>query len=282
MAAKAYLSHQERTANEPRDPTLHSVKVRDIEQVVNSIRLIRLVPNETQPTIKFLPGQWLDVHIPGIYKAGGFTLTSTPEDLSPSTDDEYPYLELAIQNAPSNPAAAWLWRPQHEILKSDLDVRVGGSFTWPPSTIKPERIHKVVLVAGGIGINPLISICSALSRSSHINSIKVLYSTRLTTSSSKVLFLERLNALSQKQSTTTVQLFLTGSTPLERTCESMKAAKLQRIRLDDLIDAIGPATGRASTICYVCGPSKMTDDVVKYLAAQEGMDRSRVLCEKWW
>lgn len=102
--------------------------------------------------VKFLPGQWLDVHIPGLDKAGGFTVTSTPDDVLTSSESEQPYIELAIQRSPRNPAAAWLWRPEEEILGRDLNVRFGGSFTWPPPNLDLSAIKKVVLIAGGVGI----------------------------------------------------------------------------------------------------------------------------------
>lgn len=61
-------------------------------------------------------------------------------------------MELAVQKSPSNPPAAWLWRPREEILGKELSVRVGGSFVWPPSGIDIEEIRNVVFVAGGVGI----------------------------------------------------------------------------------------------------------------------------------
>lgn len=121
----------------------------------------------------FLPGQWLDVFIPSISQAGGFTITSTPADsqLLPSPEPpteslsieeedlppvpsmgRAPYVELAVQESPSNPPAAWLWRPKEEILGKELDVRVGGSFVWPPAGLDLKDIRNVVFVAGGVGI----------------------------------------------------------------------------------------------------------------------------------
>lgn len=121
----------------------------------------------------FFPGQWLDVHVPSVSNAGGFSITSTPADaqvfpsLEPSDElapaDEAvappldprgrePYVELAVQKAPSNPASAWLWRPKEEILGNELSVRVGGSFVWPPSSVELEEIRNVVFIAGGVGI----------------------------------------------------------------------------------------------------------------------------------
>ena len=100
--------------------------------------------------LKFLPGQWLDTFIPGLAQAGGFTITSTPRDAKPSKS--YPsYLELAVQKS-KNPPAQWLWRPEQEIVGSQIVVRVGGSFTWPPPAVDVQKIDRVVLVAGGVGI----------------------------------------------------------------------------------------------------------------------------------
>jgi hypothetical protein len=59
-----------------------------------------------------------------------------------------------VQNSPSNPPAAWLWKPTKEILGREVNVRVGGSFVWPPAAtiLSPTQIQKVVFFAGGVGI----------------------------------------------------------------------------------------------------------------------------------
>jgi hypothetical protein len=31
-------------------------------------------------------------------------------------------------------------------------VRVGGSFVWPPASVRTDEIHRIVFVAGGVGI----------------------------------------------------------------------------------------------------------------------------------
>lgn len=138
------------------------------------------------PHQQFLPGQWLDVYVPGVPKAGGFTITSTPSRArgrrtsAPSTETAaatttaaeeevgggggepgayaYAYLELAVQKSPENPPAAWLWQEEGTILDKELRVRVGGSFVWPPPGINVRSsLRKAVFVAGGVGVNPLIS-----------------------------------------------------------------------------------------------------------------------------
>lgn len=100
--------------------------------------------------VKFLPGNWLDVFIPGLNKAGGFTITSTPSEAKPTTHLP-PSLELAVQQS-TNPPAQWLWQEPEVILGSELLVRVGGSFTWPPPQLDAAQIDRLVLIAGGVGI----------------------------------------------------------------------------------------------------------------------------------
>lgn len=51
-----------------------------------------------------------------------------------------------------NPPAQWFWKPQEEILGSQLVVRVGGKFTWPAPQLESSTIDRLVLVAGGVGI----------------------------------------------------------------------------------------------------------------------------------
>ena len=96
-----------------------------------------------------MPGQWLDVYLPGLPQAGGFTITSTPFSSRPASYI-HPYLELAVQKS-RNPPAQWLWRPEAEILGTELRVRVGGSFHRPPR-LDIDHIDRLVLVAGGVGI----------------------------------------------------------------------------------------------------------------------------------
>lgn len=62
-----------------------------------------------------------------------------------------PYVELAVQKS-ENISAQWLWRPEEDILGSQISIRVGGSFTWPPPKLEVDKIDRLVLIAGGVGI----------------------------------------------------------------------------------------------------------------------------------
>lgn len=231
--------------------------------------------------------------VPGIAKAGGFTLTSTPREASLARlgdSAQHPYLELAIQKSPDNPPAAWLWRPEEDILRQTLNVRVGGSFVWPPAGVSLGCLKTIVLVAGGVGINPLISICAHIIEQDEPVTIHLLYSTRAPTpckSRDNVLFLSRIldlqkHASSASKSKLDLQLFVTGESVIAGTGVLPDESIYRRMSDEDVLAAIGNPAKRASTVCYVCGPPVLTDHCVDLLRRQESMEPDRVLCEKWW
>lgn len=61
-------------------------------------------------------------------------------------------MELAVQDSPSNPPAAWLWKPREQIIGKEVNIRVGGSFVWPPTGVDRRQVKNVVFIAGGVGI----------------------------------------------------------------------------------------------------------------------------------
>lgn len=235
---------------------------------------------------QFLPGQWLDVHIPGIPKPGGFTITSTPH--------EPDYLELAVQESPSNPPAAWLWQPIPEIINTELTVRVGGSFVWPPSNVNLQEVKRVLFVAGGVGVNPLMSIISHLAQLPlQLYTISFLYSIRDPgdlQALSSVLFLDRLVGLfASLRVYGELVLYLTSGENGPWSPESIVEiggfrlrCRRRRITKDDLVDVLGHVDLRQSTVVYICGVPAMTDELVHVARRATGMDPKKVLCERWW
>lgn len=244
--------------------------------------------------------------MPSLPRAGGFTITSTPASaIASPKNPTAPYLELAIQKS-SNPPAKWLSQPAESILGTQLTVRVGGSFTYPPPNLDVRGIERLVLVAGGVGINPLISIFKFLIEihaSQRPKEIHFLYATKAATPSldpQEILFLTRLQdlvAAAAEPRDVTLSLYLTGAldggdlgyAPGERIEDGRLPNRsfARRFGKEDLVGAIdgwkkGMGGGRDGTVAYVCGPQRMTDEVVDYLRGLEGMGESRVLCEKWW
>jgi ferredoxin-NADP reductase len=232
------------------------------------------------------------VHVPGLPHAGGFSITSPPSALAGPA----PYLELAVQYAPSNSHAVFLSRPSLELLSTELQVRVGGSFVWPP-VVSPEGLRRAVFVAGGIGINPLMSMLSNLAdvapREGLPFRVKILYSVRdpgPRRQSKEILFLSRLAAVVEKLGDfDALELFLTPGKDDGKDGMAVIGGedgealyRGRRVRGEDLERVLGPVEERSGTVVYVCGVPGMTEKLVRRAKKAEGMDERHVLYEKWW
>jgi len=112
--------------------------------------------------------------------------------------------------------------------------------------------------------------------------------------SQSILFLPRLMDLVgiENDANVTLSLYLTGTGddgiiehgkfPNRTFGRRITERDLSRA-LDGYKDSLyGAEYDRQGTLCYICGPPKMTDEVVALLSAQPGMTEERVLCEKWW
>lgn len=305
------MSHQERTATEPRQNDIHAATVSDVKLVNERIKLFRFDLKDTKG-LNFHPGQWLDVFVPDVEKAGGFTITSSPREALPQSDPEHkPYFELAIQKSPDNPPAAWLWQRLEDIQGKEIKVRVGGSFVWPPPGLDVNKIKRVMFIAGGVGINPMMSMLSYINENYPNLEVRILYSTKVPsheTGPDEVLFLTRIMDLFRmprfERTKDRVELFFTGTwdgTQIgkrgEAPIQPLMSLTLPQIdsktevpvtawthRIDDLAlsSAVGNKAEAKNTVFYVCGPPAMTDEMVKFLKEQDAVDPERVLCEKWW
>lgn len=212
------------------------------------------------------------------------------------TADSAGYLELAVQKSPDNPAAAWLWGPKGDVLDVGLSVRVGGSFVWPPPGVPTFALRKVVFVAGGVGINPLMSMLSSVAeRPGGAYEVRVFYSVKDPAGGSKfgnILFLERIATLfTSGKIRGSLRLFLTGTEGAaadnqHRDVVSRNGVDVpferRRVTVEDVVEAVGPDKRFAAV--YICGVPTMTDHFVTQLVSPGGlgMEPHRVLCEKWW
>ncbi len=197
-----------------------------------------------------------------------------------------------------NPPAAYLWSPEKENLGKELEVRVGGSFTWPLKWETGE-IEKVVFVAGGVGVNPIMSMVCYLAEVRRKSpdgklgfEVCLLYSVKEGRKLEEILFLKRLiEVFDELREEGSCELFLTGETK-GGSCGSANSVLLEfgrrmrihreRIQMQGLIKHLGSTEERAKTVCYVCGPRDMTDRFTEELVKVPGMKPENVLYEKWW
>lgn len=149
-------------------------------------------------------------------------------------------------------------------------------------------------------LSPLVSILAHLlqgPKTSRPKEIHFLYATKCDgdLDRQKILFLPRLmdRIAIEEDPNVTLGLFLSGLDGYDDGVvehgQLPNRTFARRISQSDLLRAIDgyglrqdSSTGRSRTLCYVCGPPKMTDEIVEFLQSQPGMAKERVMCEKWW
>jgi ferredoxin-NADP reductase len=217
-----------------------------------------------------------------------------------------------------NPPAAWLHRPESDILGKELGIRVGGSFIWDDKEWECGKgCKRVVFIAGGVGINPFMSMLSHISEVATERKlgfeIKFLYSARdpgPARNAEEILFLPRLISIfSSLGNSDALELFLTPSASELKDGEKGRNVKdeggisngdrlavlggpggeilyrRRRVRQKDIERVIGTKEEREGTLVYVCAGREMTDWIVEFLEGLEGMrgkEAGRVRCERWW
>lgn len=189
-----------------------------------------------------------------------------------------------------------------EILDSTVTFRIGGNFGYPPLTLNRDQcqsIERAVFIAGGVGINPIMSMISAMNElgtnskiGGMVKTVRLLYSAKRERdqqgNAEEILFEKRLKDIAEewrdvKDVDYQYTLFETGGrqTQEEKTAGNI-TTRFRRINHNDLFEAIGPEETRDRTVVYVCGLPAMTDEFVDLLRKTPGLDEKRVLCEKWW
>uniref|UniRef100_A0A9J7YAJ9 Oxidoreductase NAD-binding domain containing 1 n=1 Tax=Cyprinus carpio carpio TaxID=630221 RepID=A0A9J7YAJ9_CYPCA len=247
MLSRRQTDHLERTASVHRQMELFSARVCDIMNESDSVKRLRLeVPH---PDFSFRAGQWVDFFIPGVDTVGGYSICSSPGLLQREG-----VIELAVKYT-RHPPAHWIHTKCS--VDSQVAVRVGGNFYFDPQPSDP--VVDLLLIAGGVGINPLYSIllhAADLLRHTHGHRCApghthLCYSAKNT---EELLF--KSSVIEQELQPYTIN---------------------GRISEEELKRHVDPE----HTLCYLCGPPPMIEKVNSDLQ-KAGLSEDRILFEKWW
>ncbi|XP_014393042.1 PREDICTED: oxidoreductase NAD-binding domain-containing protein 1 isoform X1 [Myotis brandtii] len=299
MKSKRKTDHLERTANALRQEVVTAAKVCGTANESPSVKRLRLLVADQD--FSFKAGQWIDFFIPGVSVVGGFSICSSPRLL-----EQERVIELAVKYT-NHPPAVWIHKQC--ALDSEVAVRVGGEFFFDPQPADASR--NLVLIAGGVGINPLLSIlrhAADLHRERanqgsgyEIGTIRLFYSAKNT---SELLFkkniLDLVNEFPEKiacslhvtKQTTPISAelkpYITGDLCI------ITVACMQRIYIPASAELMPFAIneGRITekeirehisreTLFYICGPPPMTDFFSKQLENSH-VPKEHICFEKWW
>ena len=142
--SSAPTSHLQRTANEPRKSVTTPARVDRVADLTPTTKLLTLCILDA--AFSFSPGQWVDFSAPGVERVGGYTICSTPGELA-----RLGRLDLAVKRSERSAPAAFCHSAA--ALGAEVQLRVGGGFT-----LTEPLSRRALFVAGGVGINPIVSI----------------------------------------------------------------------------------------------------------------------------
>ncbi|XP_051949211.1 oxidoreductase NAD-binding domain-containing protein 1-like [Xyrauchen texanus] len=270
MSSRRQTDHLKRTASVYRQMEIFTARVCGIMSESDTVKRLRLeVPH---PDFSFRAGQWVDFFIPGVDTVGGFSICSSPGLLQREG-----VIELAVKYTHHPPAH---WIHTRCSVDSEVAVRVGGNFFFDPQPSDP--VVDLLLVAGGVGINPLYSIllhAADLHRHSHDHGYKpgqthLCYSAKNT---KELLFKNTI-------------IDICRELPDKLSCDfhvTQQSAEIEeqlqpytisgRISEEVLQRHVDPER----TLCYLCGPPPMIE---KFNADLQrfGLSEDKILFEKWW
>ncbi|KAJ7991529.1 hypothetical protein DPEC_G00284820 [Dallia pectoralis] len=267
ITSKRQMDHLERTASIFRQNGVYPARVCGIMDESETVKRLRLA---VHADFTFKAGQWVDFFIPGIEKVGGFSICSSPGLLQREG-----VIELAVKYTPHPPAH---WIHTQCIVDSLVEMRVGGDFFYDP--LPSDPLVDLLLVAGGVGINPLYSILTHAADLLRQNSPNNIGSTHLCYSAKntqELLFKKTIIDMCEEFPSKLSCDFHVTSQTTEYEQRLRPYINPGRISEEKLRAHVDPNT----TLCYLCGPPPMIESLVRILL-DSGLPRDRILFEKWW
>ena len=206
--------------------------------------------------LPFLPGQWIDLNIDtgDTTAVGGFSITSSP--LQRGT------IELAIKKLPHGFAANYL----HQRAKVGDSFVIQGGFGG--FHYEPEWKGPLTLIAGGIGITPLMSMLRYMDQVGPEGEVSLLYSA---SSPSELLFRQELQELAARKPR--FRCVFTVTRPQSEEWDE-RVGRIDR----GLLQEHRPAH---DCLYYLCGPPPLQDGLSGVLTSL-GVNPSHIKAERWW
>lgn len=206
--------------------------------------------------IGFMAGQWVDffVTLEGAEAVGGYSITSSPA--------EQTAFSLAVkQDGSDHPVTNWL----HEDARvgDKVEISLGGDFYY-----EPDEADSVVLIAGGIGLTPLMSIVRSAHELATRTRLTLVYSA---STPEELLFKDELEEIANANPRVRCAFTVTQPAPDNWAGHTgrIDAELLQAESVD--LDAL----------FFVCGPPAMIRGMIGILRDM-GVPRAQIRYEQWW
>jgi ferredoxin-NADP reductase len=229
-----------------------TLSVSDVSYATPRARIVHL--NLDGQEFQYEAGQAVTVGVPGSEPRRPYSIASAPEDAL-----ENGTLELLVGVDAAGQAGAHLPLDPGALIEVDGPL---GTFTFPSHPAEDQ----FVFVAGGTGIAPLRAMMRHALATPIGRRIGLLYSARTPEDFAYERELRELAASGKIELCQTV-------TRAAETDWAGNRGRIDRAALATLVHD-------DRTLCFVCGPAAMVDDIPRLLA-EIGVPRERIRIEEW-
>jgi len=228
---------------------LGKLRLAEVEQVTHNVKTFRFAyAGNGELPFTYLPGQFLTLHIApqGLPIKRSYTIASTP-----TWRDR---IEITVKREPDGLVSRWL----HDELQIGDEVEIeapNGTFIFTG-----EQAEHVVLIAGGVGITPMMSVARYLTETNWTGRITLILSFR---SPRDYIFREEIEKLKGQNSN--LDVVVTMSDPAEESWSGLRG----RITSSLFASAVPDISTCRS---HICGPPSMMESVKAALLALGAAD----------
>jgi len=234
-------------------------RVMKIIQAAPGVKTLRLVP--VQPgsfSFDFKPGQFVNLMI----QRPGEQLMARPYSIASSPNNKE-YLELTIKIIEGG-----RFTPVVDSLKEGDEVRIGGPF-GRFFFLDEQRMKELVLIGGGCGVTPFISMVRYVTDRNLPIKITYIYSCR---APEFILYYDELRRIAKEHSNINVIFTCTRETPPDWNGER------GRVNADMINRHV--KIGVTDQYFMLCGPPEMVKGTVEILKSL-GVPDDRIIFESW-
>ena len=227
-----------------KNPCATRFRVAQIIEEAPDVKTFRLAAIDGGPLpFEYLPGQFLNVIVPGEGPEGltkrSYTIASTPTQAA--------YCEITVKRDPAGTVSRYL----HDSLQAGDEIKIAapyGRFTFTG-----EEASSILLIGGGVGITPLMSVIRYLADRSWTGKITLLFGFA---TPADFVFREELTTLERRHANLQIVPIVERPEGTDWTGRTgLIDAELVRKLVPDVADRI----------VHVCGPKPMMDAVRSFL-----------------